>query len=74
MEAEFEQYRKRQEDVRKEVSQSFPFTDVSLIPSRQLRLQFKKILEAYSFKPINAPEEREDLLKLGALARSHVSF
>lgn len=74
MEASFEQYRRRQEDVRKEVSQSFPFTDVSLIPSRQLRLQYKKILEAYSFKPINAPEECEELLKLEALARSHMSF
>ena len=60
--------------MRKEFSQSFAFTDVSLIPSRRLRLQFKRILEAYSFKPINAPVECEELLKLEALARSQLSF
>lgn len=74
METAFDQYRKRQEEMRKEVSQSFPFTDVSVIPSRRLRMQFKRILEAYSFKPVNAPEDNDFMLKLGALAHSHMSF
>ena len=60
--------------MRKEVSQSFPFTDVSVIPSRRLQLQFKRILEAYSFKPVNAPEEHTDIFSLGVLAQSQLSF
>lgn len=60
--------------MKKEVSQSFPFTDVSTIPSRRMQLQFKKILEAYSFKPINAPEGDDELFNLRALALSQLSF
>lgn len=60
--------------MKKEVSQSFPFTDVSTIPSRRMQLQFKKILEAYSFKPINAPEEHDEPFSLGVLAKSQLSF
>ena len=56
--------------MKKEVSQSFPFTDVSSIPSRRMQLQFKRILEAYSFKPINAPEENDGPFNLEMFAQS----
>ena len=58
----------------KEVSQSFPFTDVSSIPSRHLQLQYKRILEAYSFKPINAPQEDHSSFNFEMLAHSNLSF
>lgn len=60
--------------MRKEISQTFAFTDVSLIPSRRLQLQFKRILEAYSFKPISAPEEKRETLSMKVFSRSSLSF
>ena len=48
-------YRKRQNTVRMGVSQSCAFTDLSVIKSKALQKQFKSILEAYSFKPMNVP-------------------
>ena len=36
------------------------FTDLSIIPSRSLQIQYKRILEAYNFKPTQIPTDLLD--------------
>ena len=51
----YKNYRRKQDGMREEMVHNSTFTDLGAIPSRTLQIQFKYILEAYSFSPTNVP-------------------